>query len=86
MLLHYDEKPFLNIGTGEDVTIKELAETIAEVVGYQGKIEWDTTKPDGTPRKLMDVSRAHAMGWKHKIALKDGIQMVYEQEVAKNTF
>ncbi len=77
LMLNYDEKPFLNIGTGTDVTIKELAETIAEVVGYEGKIVWDTTKPDGTPRKLMNVNRIHDTGWKHKIDLREGIEMVY---------
>ena len=68
----------VNIGTGEDVTIKELAETIAKIVGYTGTIEWDTTKPDGTPRKLLDVSRLHSLGFKHKTSLEDGIKKTYE--------
>lgn len=74
----YDGADMVNIGTGEDVTIKELAETIAEVVGYQGEITWDTEKPDGTPRKLLDVSRLHALGWQHTTSLKDGIARTYE--------
>jgi GDP-L-fucose synthase len=80
-LLHlmqtYDGSEIVNIGTGEDVSIKELAETIGRIVGYKGKIEWDSSKPDGTPRKLLDVSRLHGLGWKHTIALEDGIQSTY---------
>ncbi len=68
----------VNVGTGEDVTIKELAETVQQNVGYQGKIRWDTTKPDGTPRKLLDVSRLHALGWMHKISLQRGIAETYQ--------
>jgi len=66
-----------NVGTGLDLTIKELAETIQHVVGHTGKIVWDSAKPDGTPRKLMDVSKMHALGWKHKIELQEGIQKTY---------
>ena len=66
-----------NIGTGEDLTIKELAETIQKITGHQGQIIWDSTKPDGTPRKLMDISKMHALGWKHKVALEEGIQLTY---------
>lgn len=75
---NYDDKPFVNVGTGTDVTIKELAETIAEIVGYQGEIVWNTDKPDGTPRKLMNVGRIHALGWKHRIDLREGIEKVYQ--------
>ncbi|OGS71678.1 MAG: GDP-fucose synthetase [Flavobacteria bacterium RIFCSPLOWO2_12_FULL_35_11] len=67
-----------NIGTGEDLTIKELAETIQKIIKHQGEIIWDTTKPDGTPRKLLDVSKMHALGWKHKLNLEQGIQKTYE--------
>ncbi len=74
----YNEAEIVNIGTGEDCTIKELAETIKEVVGYPGTIEWDTTKPDGTPRKLLDISRLHALGFHHQIGLKEGIARTYE--------
>lgn len=78
MLQHYNEKGLVNIGTGEDVTIKELAELIQSVTGYQGQIRWNTNKPDGTPRKLMDVSKINSFGWKAKIDLPTGIRMVYE--------
>jgi GDP-L-fucose synthase len=79
-LMHnYSEPSLVNIGTGTDVTIKELAETVAKTVGFEGTIVWDTTKPDGTPRKLMDVSKLHGYGWKHNIELSDGIAMVYAE-------
>ncbi len=67
----------INVGTGEDCTIRELAQTIAEVVGYRGQIEFDATKPDGTPRKLLDVSRLAALGWRASISLKDGLRGTY---------
>ncbi|UBM57390.1 GDP-L-fucose synthase [Marinilongibacter aquaticus] len=78
LMENYSESQLVNIGTGVDVTIKELAETIQNTVGYEGKIHWNTDKPDGTPRKLMDVSKLHGLGWTHKIDLKEGIEMVYE--------
>ncbi|MCC6839724.1 MAG: GDP-L-fucose synthase [Flavobacteriales bacterium] len=78
LLKNYHQELFVNIGTGEDLTIKALAELIQEIVGFQGRLEWNTSKPDGTPRKLMDVSRLHGMGWRHKIELRDGIAQVYE--------
>lgn len=67
----------INVGTGQDVTIKELAETISDVVGYQGKINWDSSMPDGTPRKLMDVSRLKSLGWEAKTGLREGLEMTY---------
>lgn len=67
-----------NVGTGEDLTIKELAEIIQEITGHKGEIIWDSAKPDGTPRKLMDVSKMHELGWKHQVDLKDGIQKTYD--------
>jgi GDP-L-fucose synthase len=70
----YDSPELINIGTGLDITIKELATTIAEMVGYKGQIEWDMTKPDGTPRKLLDVSKLKALGWEPRIDLKQGLQ------------
>jgi GDP-L-fucose synthase len=74
-LLRLDNPPdWVNVGTGTDVTIKELTETVADVTGYKGRIAWDATKPDGTPRKLMDISRLAALGWKAKIPLREGIQ------------
>jgi GDP-L-fucose synthase len=78
LMLNYNEKGFLNVGSGSDVSIRELAETVAEVVGFKGKLTHNNSKPDGTPRKLMDVSRLHNLGWKHKIELRDGIQAVYD--------
>lgn len=79
LMQNYEGRDWLNIGTGVDVSIKELAEMIKEVTGYEGKLKWDTTKPDGTPRKLMDVSRLNDIGWKHKIDLRQGLEMVYEE-------
>jgi GDP-L-fucose synthase len=79
LMLNYNEKGFLNVGSGSDVSIRELAETVADVVGFKGELKHNTSKPDGTPRKLMDVSRLHKLGWKHKIELKDGIQSVYDE-------
>jgi len=73
--MNYD---LYNVGTGKDITIKELALTIQRIVGHQGEIEWDTTKPDGTPRKLMDVSRMKEEGWEYTIELEEGIQSTYE--------
>jgi len=66
-----------NVGTGEDLTIKDLAETIQKIVGHQGEIIWDATKPDGTPRKLMDISKMHELGWKHQVNLEEGITKTY---------
>lgn len=74
----YSDAELVNIGTGIDVTIKELAETVKEIVGFSGVIQWDRTRPDGTPRKLMDVSKLHSLGWKHKIELKEGISLAYQ--------
>jgi len=81
LMEHYNEPGLVNIGTGVDLEIGELALMIKEVVGFNGSIEYDLSKPDGTPRKLMDVSKLHALGWKHKIALKIGLEMVYNDFV-----
>lgn len=78
LMQNYDEAGLINIGTGEDLAIKDLALMIKDVIGYQGEIHFDTTKPDGTPRKLMDVSKLHSKGWKHTIELKEGIQLAYQ--------
>ncbi len=78
LMENYSQPEFINVGTGTDVTIKELAETVSKIVGFEGELIWDTTKPDGTPRKLMDVSRLHAQGWKHTIDLKEGIALAYQ--------
>ncbi len=83
-LLKQENPPdWLNLGSGTDVTIKELTETVALVTGFKGQIVWDTTKPDGTPRKLMDVSRLAALGWKSKIDLKTGVAMTYQSFLAE---
>jgi GDP-L-fucose synthase len=78
LLEKYDSPEIINIGCGEDISIRELAELICDVVGFQGELEWDATKPDGTPRKLLDVSKIHALGWQHRIALRDGIARTYD--------
>jgi GDP-L-fucose synthase len=78
LMENYSQPEFINIGTGTDVTIKELAETVCKIVGFEGELIWDTTKPDGTPRKLMDVSRLHDQGWKHTIDLQEGIALAYQ--------
>lgn len=79
LMENYNEKELVNIGTGKDVTIKELAELVKKVIGFNGKLVWDSSKPEGTLRKLLDVSKAHDLGWKHKIELEEGIKMVYEE-------
>jgi GDP-L-fucose synthase len=78
LMENYNEAGLVNIGTGSDLTIGELASIIKEVVGYEGAIVYDHTKPDGTPRKLLDVSKLHGLGWKHSIELRDGITSVYD--------
>ena len=75
--------PLVNIGTGQDVTIRELAETVMEVVGFAGRIVFDASKPDGTPRKLLDVGRLHALGWRHRVDLKQGIALAYQDFLAR---
>lgn len=77
LMQNYDEAGLINIGTGQDLSIKELALLIKGIIGYQGEIQFDTAKPDGTPRKLMDVSKLHSKGWKHKIGLEEGIKLAY---------
>ena len=74
----YDSDDIINIGTGEDVTIKELAETIVDVVGYENDYEWDTSKPNGTPRKVLNVDKIKSLGWEPKISLREGIKSTYE--------
>jgi GDP-L-fucose synthase len=74
----YDEEEHINVGTGVDVTIKELANTISSVVEFAGDIEWDTTKPNGTPRKVLNVDKIKALGWNPKINLREGIEKTYE--------
>ena len=77
LMQEYNDKPFVNVGTGTDLSIKALAETIADIVGFEGDLVWDTEKPDGTPRKLMDCSRLRALGWTHKVDFEQGLKAVY---------
>jgi GDP-L-fucose synthase len=74
----YDESEIINIGVGKDISIRELAEVIKEIVGFHGEIRYDNSKPDGTPRKLLDVSKLNSLGWKSRISLKEGIERTYE--------
>jgi GDP-L-fucose synthase len=77
LLENYDSPEIVNIGVGEDVTIRELAELIRDIVGYSGQLVFDSTKPDGTPRKLLDVTRIHSLGWRAEIPLREGISRTY---------
>ncbi|MBU4375283.1 GDP-L-fucose synthase [Patescibacteria group bacterium] len=78
LMNNYNNSDIINIGTGEDLSIEELAEIIREIVDFKGKIKWDSSKPDGTPRKLLDVNKLHKLGWKHKINLEKGITNIYQ--------
>lgn len=78
VLENYSDPTFINIGSGEEITIQELVHEVARVVGYAGKIKFDTTKPDGTPRKIMDSSRIHKLGWRHRTSLKQGLKQTYD--------
>jgi GDP-L-fucose synthase len=80
LMQNYNEGGFVNIGTGKEISIKDLAELVKEIVGYTGDIVFDTTKPDGTPRKLTDTTKLNSLGWKHKIELAEGIAKVYHQK------
>ena len=82
-LLNAEHPPLVNLGTGEDVSIRELAELICATVGYSGELVFDASKPDGTPRKLMDISKMHALGWHHVISLPDGVRRVFESVAGK---
>jgi len=74
---NYSDTGFINIGTGEDISIAEFAQVVAGVVGYEGRIEFDTSRPDGMPRKLLDVSKIRALGWRPRIHLKEGLADAY---------
>jgi GDP-L-fucose synthase len=80
----YNEKQFVNIGTGEDLSIRELVLMVQQISAYQGKVVWNTSRPDGTPRKLMNVAKIHALGWKHKIKLEEGIKSTYNAYSAQS--
>lgn len=82
LMSDYDGELFVNVGTGEDVTIRELAEMVQDVIGYEGELRWNTDKPNGTPRKLMDVSRLHNLGWKHTTDLRQGLELTYQDFLA----
>ena len=77
-MVNYDSEEIINVGTGKDITIKELAETIADVVGFKGEIVWDTSKPNGTPRKVLNVDKMKSLGWEPKVGLREGIEKTYE--------
>ena len=83
LMQNYNESNLINVGTGEDLTIKALALLIKEIIGFNGELIFDSSKPDGTPRKLMDVSKLHNKGWKHKINLKEGIALAYQDFLTK---
>lgn len=83
LMQNYNEPGLVNIGTGEDITIADLAHLIGKIVGYEGTIDFDTTKPDGTPRKLMDVTKLNNMGWKYTTDLEDGIRLAYEDFIQR---
>jgi GDP-L-fucose synthase len=85
LMQNYDEEGLVNIGTGEDISIKDLAMLIKEIIDYNGEIKFDASKPDGTPRKLMDVSKIHGKGWKHKIELSEGIKLAYQDFLSHNS-
>lgn len=78
LLEKYDSPEIINVGCGEDISIRELAELICEIVGFKGELAWDTAKPDGTPRKLLDVSKIHTLGWRHRFGLREGITRTYQ--------
>jgi len=83
LMQNYNEEGLVNIGTGHDISIKDLATLIKNVIGYSGEIKFDITKPDGTPRKLMDVSKLHSKGWRYTIELPEGIKMAYQDFLTK---
>lgn len=85
LMNNYSGNETVNAGTGKEITIKKLAELVATIVGYKGKIVWDTTKPNGTPRKLLDVSKSKAMGWSYKVKLEDGIKLAYDDFLHNDT-
>jgi GDP-L-fucose synthase len=78
LLQKYDSPEIINVGCGEDISIRELAERICDVVGFEGELTWDTSKPDGTPRKLLDVAKLKNLGWQPTISLREGIARTYE--------
>jgi GDP-L-fucose synthase len=86
LLDHYNEPGPINVGFGKDISIKELAHLVASIVGYEGELQWDATKPNGTPRKILDSERIHALGWEPKVSLTDGIRRTYDWFLANSRF
>jgi len=84
LMENYSQEQFINVGSGAEVSIRQLAETVKRVVGYQGEILWDQTKPDGTPRKLMDSSRLFAMGWRPQVGLEAGLRLAYDDFLSRS--
>jgi GDP-L-fucose synthase len=84
LMNNYNSREFINVGSGEEVTIEELARTVQHVVGFEGDVRFDTSKPDGTPRKLMDSSKLHSLGWRHRISLQEGLTQAYQYFLAEN--
>ncbi|MCD6052481.1 MAG: GDP-L-fucose synthase, partial [Verrucomicrobia bacterium] len=83
LMENYSEELFINVGSGKEITIRQLTELVAKVIGYQGEILWDTTKPDGAPRKLMDGSRLFALGWQPTIGMVEGVGLAYQDYLKK---
>jgi GDP-L-fucose synthase len=86
LMQNYSDNQTVNVGTGVDISIKDLALLVKETIGYAGQLKFDTTKPDGTPRKLLDVTKLHSLGWKHKITLEEGVKNVCEEVKQMNVF
>jgi GDP-L-fucose synthase len=85
LMQNYSEEQFINVGSGSEITIRELSELVKRIIGFSGEIVWDKSKPDGTPRKLMDSSRLFALGWKPQVDLETGIRLAYEDFLAKQS-
>lgn len=83
LMQHYNEGSFVNVGTGHDISIRDLALLVMKIIGYEGELKFNLTKPDGTPRKLLDISKLNNLGWKHKVELPEGIEMAYEDFLSK---
>jgi GDP-L-fucose synthase len=83
LMLNHDGSEIVNVGTGEDISIQDLSHLIKEIIDFSGEIVYDSSKPDGTPRKLLDVSKLHSLGWKHKTSLVDGIKKTYDDFIRR---
>jgi len=83
LMLNYNDKEFVNIGVGKDLSIKELALKVKEIIGFEGDLVFDSSKPDGTPRKLMDVGKLHNLGWHHRTSLEEGVKLAYQDFLSK---